>query len=121
MIGYLNGKFLEVADESPIQRSEANRTVRVRSLRMYELARSMYMGRGPVARALKSAVKAVTPERLRRDALRRFRRNVLYGKPRPADEELMLQLRRRFKTEVVELGGYLDRDLVRLWGYDRVG
>lgn len=114
-------RFLGIDDESPIHRSNANLTVRVRSLRMYELARSLYMGRGPVAQTLKSAVKAVTPRRLRRDALRALRRNVLYAKPRPADEELMLQLRRRFKGEVVELGEYLDRDLVRLWGYDRIG
>ena len=31
----------------------------------------------------------------------------------------MLELRRRFKGEVVALSEYLGRDLVRLWGYDR--
>ena len=30
----------------------------------------------------------------------------------------MLELRRRFKGEVVALSEYLDRDLVSLWGYD---
>jgi hypothetical protein len=106
---------------SPIQTSEANPTVRVRSLRMYELARSFYMGRGRVGRLLKPAVKAITPRRLRRDALGRFRRNVLYARPRPADEQLMLHLRRRFKGEVAALGEYLKRDLIRLWGYDHIG
>ena len=33
----------------------------------------------------------------------------------------MLELRRRFKGEVVALSEYLDRDLVALWGYDGIG
>jgi hypothetical protein len=33
----------------------------------------------------------------------------------------MLELRRRFTDEVVALGEYLQRDLVALWGYDRLG
>ncbi|HEY2571694.1 MAG TPA: sulfotransferase [Solirubrobacteraceae bacterium] len=114
-------QFLGVDAQASFQSSDANPSVRVRSLRMYELARSLYMGRGPVARVLKAAVKALTPKRLRRDALLTFRRNVLLTKPRPADEQLTLQLRRRFKAEVVELSKYLDRDLVALWGYDRIG
>jgi hypothetical protein len=32
----------------------------------------------------------------------------------------MTELRRRFKPEVVALSEYLGRDLVTLWGYDRV-
>ena len=33
----------------------------------------------------------------------------------------MLELRRRFKPEVVALSEYLGRDLVTLWGYDDLG
>ena len=114
-------RFLDVEDVSPIVAAEVNPTVQIRSPRVHGLVRSLYMGRGRVARALKAAVKAVTPRRLRRDALRTFRRRVLYGKPLPADEPLMLELRRKFKDEVVALGEYLERDLVTLWGYDRIG
>jgi hypothetical protein len=32
----------------------------------------------------------------------------------------MQELRERFKPEVVALSEFLDRDLVALWGYDRV-
>ena len=32
----------------------------------------------------------------------------------------MLELRRRFKSEVVALSEYLNRDRVSLWGYDSV-
>jgi len=113
-------RFLEVDDEAPIELTEANPTVHVRSLPAYELVRSLYLGRGPVTRALKTGVKALTPRRLRHDALGAVRMRVLYGEPPPPDEELMLQLRRRFKGEVVALSEYLDRDLVTLWGYDGI-
>ena len=33
----------------------------------------------------------------------------------------MLELRRRFKPEVVALSEYLGRDLVSLWGYEQIG
>jgi hypothetical protein len=45
---------------------------------------------------------------------------LVYGEPPPPDEQLMAELRSRFKGEVVALGEYLDRDLVSLWGYDSV-
>ncbi len=32
----------------------------------------------------------------------------------------MVELRRRFKPEVVAASEYLERDLVALWGYDDV-
>lgn len=113
-------RFLGVDDTFPIQLSDANPTVRVRSLRMYDLVRSLYMGRGPAAGAVKTAIKKLTSRQLRRGALGIFRRRVLYAEPLPPDPELTLQLRRRFKGEVEALSEYLDRDLVTLWGYDRI-
>jgi hypothetical protein len=112
-------RFLDVDDTTAIEVLEANPTVAVRSPRLYELARSLSMGRGPGARAAKTLIKAVTPRRLRRDALAAQRR-AQWGKPDPPDERLMLELRRRFKGEVVALSEYLDRDLVTLWGYDAI-
>jgi hypothetical protein len=67
---------------------------------------------------VKGAVKGVTSRRLRLAALRATRLRVIYGSPRPPDEELMRELRHRFKGEVTALSEYLDRDLVTLWGYD---
>jgi hypothetical protein len=113
-------RFLDVDDAVPIETMQANPTVRVRSPRMYELVRSLYLGQGRVGRAAKAAIKALTPKRLRRRTHSTVRRRLLFGQPREPDEELMLALRRRFKGEVVELSEYLDRDLVTLWGYDRV-
>jgi len=113
-------RFLGVKDEVPIELSEANPTVRVRSPRAHELLRSLYLGRGPAAGIAKAVIKTLTPARLRRDAQIAVRRRALYAKPHPPDEELMLALRRRFKPEVAELSAYLDRDLISLWGYDGI-
>jgi hypothetical protein len=75
------------------------------------------VGRGPFSRAVKASVKTLTPRRSRRAALYATQRRVVFTDPRPPDEGLMLELRRRFKGEVAALGEYLDRDLVTLWGY----
>jgi hypothetical protein len=114
-------RFLHVEDDVAVEVTEANPTVRVRSPRASELVRSLSVGSGPVARAVKAPITALTPRRLRRRGMELLRLRVLYGRPQPPDEELMLELRRRFKPEVVALSEYLDRDLVRLWAYDNVG
>jgi Sulfotransferase family len=113
-------RFIDVDDTHPVAEIEANPTVRVRSPRLHELLLSVYLGRGPATRAVKRAVKAFIPRRLRARALRVTQRRLIFGKPRPPDEELMLELRHRFKGEVVALSEYLDRDLVTLWGYDSI-
>ena len=113
--------FLDVDESAAIARSEANPTVMVRSPRAFGLMRSVYLGRTPAARAAKTAIKGVTPQRLRHASLRTLRDNAIYGKPPPLDEELMLELRRRYRGEVEAVSEYLGRDLVALWGYDRLG
>ena len=71
--------------------------------------------------AAKRAIKTLTPRQLRRQALFSTQRHLVFAQPGPADEELMAELRRRFKGEVVALSEYLGRDLVALWGYDGLG
>jgi sulfotransferase family protein len=112
-------RFLDVDDTFSIDVTQANPTVLVRSTRLHGAVRSLYMGDGG-AGGMKSTVKAVVPRSVRRASLRVLRRNVLYSQPPPVDEELMLELRRRFRGQVEALGEYLGRDLVRLWGYDRL-
>jgi hypothetical protein len=114
-------RHLGVDETAPISSSDANQTVTVRSPRMYELMRSVYLGRGPAGRVLSPVIKSLTSQRLRRDGMQAFRKRVIYGKPPAPDEQLMLELRRRYRRHVVELSEYLDRDLVSLWGYDRLG
>jgi hypothetical protein len=113
-------RFLDVDDTVEIEAVEANPTVAVRSLRLNNTVGALYEGRGPVGRALSATVKALTPERLRRNAYMAVRRKLVYGKPQPPDERTTAQLRRRFRGEVLELSEYLDRDLVTLWGYDSI-
>jgi len=113
-------RFLEVDDGHPIAQREANPTVRVRSGRVHEAVHALSVGRGPVSLAVKGTLKAVTPRGLRRSALRRAKRSLLFGAPRPADAGLVLELRRRFKGEVEALSEYLGRDLVSFWGYDHL-
>jgi hypothetical protein len=113
-------RFLGLDDSVPIDTVEVNPAVSLRSPRLYEMARAVYMGRDPGARAVKRVIKGLTPQRVRHDALGVQTRVQRSGTPPPPDEELMLELRRRFKDEVSAISEYLDRDLVSLWGYDRL-
>jgi hypothetical protein len=113
-------RFLEVDDTTPIELMEANPTVSVRSQRLHELVHAVSVGRGPISRAVKAAVKALTPTSVRRGALHATQRSVVYREPTAPDERLMLDLRRRFKGEVAALSEHLGRDLITLWGYDHI-
>jgi hypothetical protein len=46
-----------------------------------------------------------------------LRGSVVYGRPQAPDERLTVELKRRFRGEVLALSEYLGRDLERLWGY----
>jgi hypothetical protein len=114
-------RFLEVDPTVPVRASEANPTVRMRSQRLDELVHTLTVGRSPLVRAVRAPVRALAPRPLRHAALDGLRRRFVVGAPPPPDEGLMLELRRRFAPEVMALGEYLERDLVSLWGYDRLG
>src|SRR5271165_3688647 len=111
-------RFLGVDDEHPIEVLDVNPTFRMRSQQLDDLVHTLSVGRDPVSRAAKAAVKAITPGDTSRRLLRVTQRRVVHGEPRPVDEAFMQELRRRFKGEVVALSDYLGRDLVALWGYD---
>jgi hypothetical protein len=113
-------RFLDVDDTHPVEVLDANPTILMRSQQLDDLVHAVTVGRGPVSRLAKAAVKAVTPRDARHGVLGVTRRRVVHGEPGSPDEELMLELRRRFKPEVVALSEYLDRDLVALWGYDSI-
>jgi hypothetical protein len=115
-------RFLEVDDSWPVQLVEAHRTDRqVRSSRLNELMRIVNQGRGPMSGALKTAIRRATTREQRERWLYPIKRRVMYGDPEKPDDEFMTELRRRFKPEVVAASEYLERDLVTLWGYDRLG
>ncbi len=110
--------FLGVEQTAPIEPVEANPTVAARSQRLRATIRSLYLGRGPGSRAARKTIKALTSRRLRRGALRLSEEHLLRGEVPPADEQVMAELRLRYRDEVLALGEYLDRDLTKLWGYD---
>jgi len=114
-------RFLRVNDAHPIEVVNANPSRLLRSQQLDDLVHSVSVGRGPLSRAGKAALKAITPQRLRRDMLRLTQRRIVHADPPPADERLMAELRRRFRPEVESLSDYLGRDLIALWGYDRLG
>jgi hypothetical protein len=114
-------RFLGVDDAAAIEPVQANPTVRMRSVKLSRAMLALRTGRGPLASPLNASVKALTSERVRSHAMGLVRRRVLYGAPRATDRELLTELRRRYRGEVQALSEYLDRDLVGLWGYDRLG
>ncbi len=113
-------RFLGVDDTLPIHTTTANPTVRVRSPRLHHAVHAVSVGRGTASLAVKTVLKAAIPTRIRRPLLRKTKQSLVFAEPAPADEELMLALRRRFKPEVEALSEYLDRDCVTLWGYDGI-
>jgi hypothetical protein len=117
-------RFLDVDDSLPIETIEANPSVQVRARRLHGATRAVHLAQGRGARAVKGAYHAIVPQRARRSLVRPIRREVrrriVYRAPTPPDEDLMLELRRRFKHEVVALSEDLDRDLVTLWDYDKI-
>lgn len=114
-------RFLDVDDAVPIKAREANPTIAPRSRALDTWVHAVRGGRDPLSRGVRSTFKALTPPQARRRAIRRFQRNVVYASPTPPDASLMVELRERFKPEVVALSDYLHRDLVTLWGYDSIG
>ncbi len=115
-------RFLDVDDTLPIEavQTRPSRDLRFRRLHRLVNLRRIALRNLSVVSAFSRTVNALTPDRLRGTVRTRWR-SVAYGDPPPPDEELMRELRRRFKGEVQELSRYLDRDLVTLWGYDDVG
>jgi hypothetical protein len=112
--------FLEVDRTSPTAMAEVNPTVRLRSRHLDQLVHAVTVGRNPVTQFAKASLKALTPRRLRHRALSATRERIVYDRPSRPDQALMLELRRRYKGEVVALSEYLGLDLVRLWGYDNL-
>jgi sulfotransferase family protein len=114
-------RFLDVDDECQLDLMNVNVTKRtVRSWRLKELLNSVSKGAGPASRGARAAVKTLTTRQLRRGAIATIYSRAVVTEPPPPDESFMLELRRRFKGEVVALSEYLDRDLVSLWGYEDV-
>ena len=109
-------EFLGVDPSYPLGTIEANPSGAIRPAADKAL-RTTLSAQGPVARAAKRALRAVTPLSARRAAILAFRQHVVRAAPPPPDEPLIAELRHRFKSEVVQFGDLLGRDRLTLWGY----
>ena len=108
-------RFLGVDDDRADRRRSRPTRRAQHALAAARRHRARGLGRraGPLRGAVKAAVKAVHSRRrcgAARCVVAQRRRRARAA--RPPDEELMMELRRRFKPEVVALSEYLDRDLV---------
>jgi Sulfotransferase family len=115
-------RFLEVDDRELIEPTETEPLRGIRFLYLHQLTRVVSVAhRNPNARSpLLRATNLLVPKGLRSERFQAAWNRLVYSDPDRVDEQLMLELRRRFEPEVVALSEYLGRDLVTLWGYDRI-
>ncbi len=114
-------RFLGVDDTLPLGQVETPPLKDVRLAGLHRLTTSMQEGRrnpaavGRGVRMLDAAVPAPV-----RSALGSSWRRMVYRPRAKPDAEFVAGLRRRFKPEVQAVSDLLGRDLVTLWGYDRI-
>jgi hypothetical protein len=116
-------RFLGVDDALPVATVETKQLKAVRSMGLHRLANAARVARTRpgAATGLGRTVNALTPAPLRSERAKALWRQLVYRTPSPPDEQFVLELRSRFKGEVVALSEHLDRDLVALWGYEGLG
>jgi Sulfotransferase family len=114
--------FLGVDQSVPLARVETKPLKPVRSMSLHRLRRAVRRaGLNPAAGSrLTRTFDAVAPKRIGSEAIATAFRRLAYGGEQRTDEQLMRELRTRFKGEVRAASEYLGRDLVALWGYDRI-
>ncbi|HUB35260.1 MAG TPA: sulfotransferase [Solirubrobacteraceae bacterium] len=112
-------RFLEVDESVSVETVRANPTVSPRSQRLNELVHAVGVGHGPLSRAAKASLKALTPAGPRRRAFYAVQRRLVFAPAAPPDERLMGKLRAGFREEVEALSEYLGRDLRSVWGYEQ--
>jgi len=115
-------RFLDVDDTLAVEQVDTHPLKDVRVRRLHQLTGALQEARrnpAAVNPALRS-LDALLPEAVRETFGSAWRR-LIYRPRVPPREEFMLELRRRFKPEVEAASDYLGRDLVSLWGYDRIG
>ncbi|HUB74336.1 MAG TPA: sulfotransferase [Solirubrobacteraceae bacterium] len=115
-------RFLGLDDSIAIPQVELESLRHPRSVLLDQAARATTMiGRSRLGRGPSRALAALTPRALGdSERLAAAWRRLRFVETPPADERLMLELRRRFKDEVQAVSDHLGRDLVSLWGYDRL-
>jgi hypothetical protein len=115
-------RFIDVDDTLPVPEVELESLRTPRYVLLDQAMRALSIARrsGPGAKASRR-LQSLTPAALRdSETLTSMWRTIRYTDTPAPDEQLMLELRRRFKGEVEAVSEYLGRDLVSLWGYDSI-
>jgi hypothetical protein len=115
-------RFLGAEADVPLRQVETEPLKGVRSARLHRARRTIRrLGLNPAAGGWPArAIDRLAPQALRSERLAAALRRRAYGEQAPVDEQLMGELRGRFAGEVQAASEYLGRDLVTLWGYDRI-
>ncbi|MGH2863873.1 MAG: sulfotransferase family protein [Solirubrobacteraceae bacterium] len=115
-------RFLDLDENIAIPSVELESLRTPRYVLLDQLMRgSTMVRRSGAVRPLARALGARVPRALSQSStLAAVSQRLRYVESPKLDEELMLELRRRFKPEVEAVSDYLGRDLVTLWGYDRL-
>jgi hypothetical protein len=114
-------RFLDVDDEVPVVTVDTRPLKDVRFQPLHQLTGAMQEARrnpsgvSPAVRAIDALVPAAM-----RETFGEQWRGIIYRKRAAPSKEFMTELRRTFKGEVEAVSEYLGRDLVSLWGYDRL-
>jgi Sulfotransferase family len=116
-------RFLGLDDSIPLTAVETKPLRRVRSPMLHRLTFAARRARRHPSTAGRTGalLGSLSSLPVRSSTLRRISRRLTYSEPAAPDADFALELRRRFKPEVVALSDYLGRDLVSLWGYDSIG
>jgi hypothetical protein len=113
-------RFLDVDESVRLTASWVNPSGVRRRGRVATLIRRARDGRDPGFSTVRSIFDSVVTTRMRETVLPTLRRKLLWAEAPQPDQELMREIRARYKGEVVAASEYLGRDLVTLWGYDKI-
>jgi hypothetical protein len=110
-------RFLEVDEEHPLEQVNVKQTTTtMRSQQLDDLVHFLTLGHSSGARRARATLKALAPRRVRREALRVLRNRAVLGPAAPPEQEVMDELRLRYRPEVERLSEYLGRDMLARWG-----
>jgi hypothetical protein len=109
-------KFLEVKDINFTPELEVkNCNRKIKSIFMMKFLKSSNY------QTIKKPIQKILPKPLRSKIYFKLRDNNIKIKPRKSmDKNLEKQLKKQFKSEVKKLSKITDRDLIALWGYDKI-
>lgn len=111
--------FLELPSTGEVATVETRPLAAVRSQTLHQLGRAVMLAKrhpdtsNPLLRGLNAAI----PSGWFDDGLPPWWKRATYKPAEKPDEELMRELRRRYRPQVEEFGSYIGRDLLALWGY----